>query len=158
VANNERLRMSDLVIATWNDVALWVGSGKADEQQIAVLHETLDRLSDSPGLMLWLPHRAAAPEGKARTRAGRLFREMGARLQGFALIAEGGGFWASAIRSIVTGLSLAARTRFPFKAMPAIEEAAPWLMDKMGRPEEADALLSHASKLRNSLEQWDPPL
>ncbi len=157
MANNEIVRASDLVIATWNDVVMWIGSGKADEHQIGTLHRVLDQKAEAPGLLLWLPHRAAAPQGKGRTRAGQLFREMGPRLRAFGLITEGGGFWASAIRSIVTGLSLAARTRFPFKAVPAIDEAAPWLMDHMGMPEEAKRFQGHAQSIRDSIEQWEPP-
>ena len=157
MANTEIVRTTDLVIATWSDVVMWIGSGKADERQIGTLHRALDHTAEAPGLLLWLPHRAAAPQGPARAAAGKLFREVGPRLRAFTLITEGGGFWASAIRSIVTGLSLAARTRFPFKAVPTIDEAAPWLMDRMGIPDEARTFHDHATSIRNSIEQWEPP-
>ena len=154
----ESRRTDDMVVATWRDVVMWVGSGEANEQEIGRLHDTLNSITPTGGkmgLLLWLPHRAAAPTGPGRARAARLFRDVGPNLTAFAVITEGGGFWASAIRSIITGLNLATRNSFAFKAFPSLDLAAPWLMEKLEMPAQRTEFVQVATELQTSLKQWD---
>lgn len=154
----ESCRTDNLVLATWEDVVLWIGSGDASEAEIGHLHDALTAAVSSvnkTGLVLWLPHRAAAPDSAGRTRAARMFREVGPQLAAFAVITEGGGFWASAIRSIITGLSLATHHSFAFKAFSTMNAAAPWLVEKLEIPTRCGELLRVSKNLRLSLPQWE---
>jgi len=137
---------------------MWVGSGEANAQEIGRLHDALNAIApttNKTGLVLWLPHRAAAPDAQGRARAARMFREVGPNLTAFAVITEGGGFWASAIRSIVTGLNLATRNSFAFKAFASMELAAPWFMEKLEMSSQQNEFIRVATALQTSLKQWD---
>jgi hypothetical protein len=147
-------RTERLVIATWRNIVMWVGGGEASAAEIRLLHKTLDHVPDKAALMLWLPDKAPLPDSEGRTAASRLFREGGPKITAFAVITEGGGFWASAVRSIVTGLNLAARSRFAFKSFDAIESATPWLLEKVEMLDDRAEFDRVTRELRDSVSSW----
>jgi hypothetical protein len=67
------------------------------------------------------------PHADARAGLGQLMREMQDDLACLGVVIEGGGFWASAMRSAVTGLGLMAPKGLPFRALASIEDLIAWL-------------------------------
>jgi hypothetical protein len=69
----------------------------------------------------------ALPSGDARAGFVELMREMQADIACLAVVIEGGGFWASAMRSAVIGLGMMAPKTLPFRALGSLDDLTAWL-------------------------------
>jgi hypothetical protein len=76
---------------------------------------------------------APIPSGDVREASGRLMRELTPHLLAGATVIEGGGFWASAVRSFLTAVYFVAKQPCPTKAFARIDEAAQWLGPRVGQ-------------------------
>ena len=70
---------------------------------------------------------AGLPDGAARTGFEGLMREFSRELACVAVVVGGDGFWASALRAMVTGLWQAVPHKFEMRICGSCEEAANWL-------------------------------
>lgn len=78
---------------------------------------------------------APPPEAEAKVLYQDLMKDRDERLAACAVVCDRSGFVAAMVRSIVTGLILMARPRFPTKVFAELGEASNWLsneMDKVG--------------------------
>jgi hypothetical protein len=66
------------------------------------------------------------PPGDVRAGIGALMKRFDTRLAAAAIVHEGEGFKATAVRSIVTGLCMAARTTHPTRVFSQLEPASEW--------------------------------
>lgn len=82
------------------------------------------------GLLLVVKEGCKPPEGSARDKTNELFRLYSQRLRS-AVVMEGSGFWAAAVRSALTLISLNAS--HPMKIFTTVEEGAHWLCREMTR-------------------------
>jgi len=69
----------------------------------------------------------ALPSAEARSVFVELMREMQGDLACLAVVIEGGGFWASAMRSAVIGLGMMAPKVLPFRALGSLDDLTAWL-------------------------------
>ena len=76
---------------------------------------------------------APIPSADVREASGRLMRELTPHLLAGATVIEGGGFWASAVRSFLTAVYFVAKQPCPTKAFARVEEAAQWLGPRVGQ-------------------------
>ncbi|MBV1858500.1 MAG: hypothetical protein KUG77_08820 [Nannocystaceae bacterium] len=123
---------SDLAIYCWHNVVLRLGSRAPDAEQVLLLHTTLETLLESHssvGLMAWLPQRARLPSGPTRARAGNMIRSLAPGLAGLSIVVDSTGFWANAVRRVVTGLTLFAP--LPMKVTTEAGDASMWLSDRL---------------------------
>lgn len=149
------VREDGVLLATWRNVLLNVGKGNPSKEFIdQVLQHAEDLLSVYPDgivLMLLIYDGGGVPGGKGRGRATQMLREIGPRLQALAAVIEGAGFWASAARSILTGLALMSRSRFPLRTFSEMNEAARWLVKYIQPPvplEELQAAMKELDEAR----------
>ena len=82
------------------------------------------------GLLLVVKEGCKPPEGAARDKTNSLFRLYGHQLRS-AVVMEGSGFWAAAVRSALTLISMNAS--HPMKIFTTVEEGANWLCREMAR-------------------------
>jgi hypothetical protein len=82
------------------------------------------------GLLLVVKEGCKPPEGPARDKTNELFRLYGHRLRS-AVVMEGSGFWAAAVRSALTLISMNAN--HPMKIFTTAEEGANWLCRELAR-------------------------
>ena len=78
---------------------------------------------------------APPPEAEAKALYQDLMADRDERLAACAVVCDQSGFVAAMVRSIITGLILFARPRFPTKVFSDLREATSWLsteMDKHG--------------------------
>lgn len=68
------------------------------------------------------------PTEDARAMVADTFRRMAVRNKAAATVILGDGFWASAVRSTLTALTLVVRPPCPQKTFATVDEALAWLM------------------------------
>ncbi|NVB39534.1 hypothetical protein G6O69_16955 [Pseudenhygromyxa sp. WMMC2535] len=76
------------------------------------------------GLMLVMFEGTPMPDSASREKAAALFNELGERFKCLDVVLLGGGFWASALRSAITGLGLMLRRQRTARVYTSIESAA----------------------------------
>jgi len=96
-----------------------------------------------------------APDDASRAHIRATVLRHAAEIEAFAYVVEGEGFRASAVRSALSLMSLAARYPFPLKVFGHVEEAVPWMLSHStkGAPRGLDPakLIAAANSLRGQL-------
>lgn len=67
------------------------------------------------------------PPAEVRQRGAQLIQENGPHVEAAAMVLEGSGFWASAVRSVMTASFALARQPYPSKAFATGLDAATWI-------------------------------
>jgi hypothetical protein len=67
------------------------------------------------------------PPSSVRKLGAQLLAEVQSRISCMATVVEGSGFWASAIRSVLTGIQLVVRSPKPNRAFATIDDAAAYI-------------------------------
>lgn len=99
---------------------------------------------------------AAVPDSTSREAVAALMRTHGKAIKSSALVFEGSGFRAAAIRGVVTGMAMLARPSFPHRVFPDTRSSARWLLEALGQaaPEltlDPDELLDAVNDLRTQM-------
>lgn len=89
-----------------------------------------------------------SPERRAAT--ADLLRKHARHVSCAAVVCEGTGFRATAVRSIVTALHMASRATHPTKVFDSVGAAATWLHGKQGAPQLSAAELGELASLARS--------
>jgi hypothetical protein len=116
-------------------LALWTGTPSvfgAQQVEIAVL----EAAKASPGRAVYfavLRWPLALPDALVRAIFIRLGRRVDRDLSCIAVVVEGAGFWASALRGVVLGLGLSAAVPFPLRCYSSLGEAADWVIPRQRR-------------------------
>ena len=94
------------------------------------------------------------PNDVSRTRIRNTVLRHAADIKAFAYVVEGEGFGASAIRSAISLMSMAARYPFPLKVFGHVEDAASWMLNRPGQGAQNSSpakLIAIANSLRGEL-------
>jgi hypothetical protein len=73
------------------------------------------------------PTTAALPTNEARERLKGLMDNYGSQIACVAVIIVGSGFWASTLRSVITGMHLESSRTFPMRLCDSVQAAVQWL-------------------------------
>jgi hypothetical protein len=84
------------------------------------------------GLLTWIDVNAPPPRAETRAAIQQLFRDIAPVTRGCVNIIEGEGFRASAKRSAVTLINIAARLPYPLKVCASLRDAAQQLLEMLG--------------------------
>tara|TARA_B100001750_G_scaffold232269_1_gene231234 strand:+ start:340 stop:798 length:459 start_codon:yes stop_codon:yes gene_type:complete len=90
---------------------------------------------------------AVLPGTRARREMTDLFRSIGDAVSCSAVVFEGHGYRAAAVRGMMRGLSLAARQPFPHEVFDDVPAAATWMAEH-GSPVPAALIVSQVGFLR----------
>jgi hypothetical protein len=71
---------------------------------------------------------ADLPEPAARDELASMFKKLAESVACSALVFEGQGFKAAAVRGVTTGINMLARQPFPHKVFANVDEAGGWLV------------------------------
>ena len=141
--------------SVWRNVVVSVWARGGNEAEV---RELLGRITTTAeahegragALMVILEH-CSLPSTDARKAAGEFIRVPG-RIAHMAIVVEGGGFWASAMRSVFSLLGLVYRPQGPWKMVQSVEEALAWQSEHLVDGEESeDALRRLIGDLRRQL-------
>lgn len=119
----------DHALGTWNDVIFYVWKQNTTPQAISTIKSMFRSVNPTRNFLFGVVE-AGAPMPSSEMR-----RELAAvmtdeRSKGrvcSALVFEGTGFQASAVRMVATGLALLAKQSYPHHVFDSIGEAAKWL-------------------------------
>ena len=114
-------------------ISLW--RGETDEHDVGRLHEEVRELlndHDSVSLLLIVDASAPLVGDPARKRAVEMLRELGARITSIAIVTEGTGFWAGAVRSMFVGLAMILRPPFAWRMFSTLGPATTWQRPYLG--------------------------
>lgn len=93
------------------------------------LHRTLrQRYPGRTAVLSWVAAGLKMPDKEVRDFASGLFRDVARDIRCSATVIAGEGFWASAARSVLTGIQILSRSPCPNRAFGKIDEAAVWMM------------------------------
>jgi hypothetical protein len=89
------------------------------------------------------------PDQATRDALVRVMKDSDTSLAALAVVIGGGGFWASALRSVITGMRVLSRSAFELRLHGTIDEALAWLPDKHAQ---RTGVAVDKDRLRHSLE------
>jgi len=129
----------DLSVATLEHSLVCVWHGDTTTSGVSRITRELNMFSASHprgfGLITLVEAKASMPETAERNAIAELLRSFGEKIAASALIFEGEGFRAAAVRSVVAGLNLLARQPYPHKVFGTSEEASNWLAPTLAKAE-----------------------
>ncbi|WP_437973074.1 serine/threonine-protein kinase [Sorangium sp. So ce295] len=109
----------DYVMASWRHVFCTIWRHETTEEGVRCLWESCTEFAKQHprgiGLLTIVQSRASLPPGHMRRALSAFLADASEYTRCSAVVVEGGGFRAAAVRSVVTGLALAARQRYPHK-------------------------------------------
>lgn len=141
----------DFVLASWRNVLIRVGRGASSAERVATIHQHASRLlpayPDGVAILMWLHAGSVIPSNETRRRSGEMLQDLGPKLQCLVAVVEGTGFWASSIRSVLTGLMLVSRMTFPLKTFDTIDKGTEWMSTQLRPAVTPGELLTVAREL-----------
>jgi hypothetical protein len=133
VANKTELLHADshLAIGTGENVfvIIWRAKTTSEAVQLCRWHfeREYTRRSRKFVILSIIERLDAAPDPKTRRALTELLASGSQRILASALVFEGSGFHAAAVRSVVTGISLLARHTYPHRVFEKVSDAAAFL-------------------------------
>jgi hypothetical protein len=121
------------VIGTLDDIVLVVWTDQPRLEHVLELRKVLDLISYrySVGSSVHvLADRPELPEKRVRDEMARVTKDFADHSIASALVLNGDGFWASAMRGLATSLHFLGtkRDRFKLRVCATVEQAAAWLV------------------------------
>jgi hypothetical protein len=121
----------DHAIATWNDFLLQIWRGATTLEAARIVRAAARHLAaERPGAIATLivvEQTASLPDREPRAELARMASDQAGRMVGAALVHEGEGFRAAAVRSAMVGMMLLARNAFPHEVVADFVQACAWL-------------------------------
>jgi hypothetical protein len=116
----------------WTDVAFTLWFGAATMESLAVFEEACKQcIANHPGRMssvhMIVPGRSVLPSAEARAALARLTTDYADSTAAIAVVIPGAGFWASAIRGLVTAIRMLGSREYELKMFATIDEVVGWL-------------------------------
>jgi hypothetical protein len=116
----------------WKNVAITLWFGPATVESLPVYEQGCKRFCEKyPGgvssVHIMVPGGSSMPTAEARAELSRIIRSFGHHTVGVGVIIPGSGFWASALRSMVTALAMLAPRGFGLQIFGDHETLSEWL-------------------------------
>lgn len=118
----------DCFICIWRHETTMEGTG-------AVRRETLGFGETRPkgiALLTIVEEGAPMPPTEARQSLAHFMRDASDHIKVSGVVFEGTGFRAAAVRSVVVGLTMLARQKYPHKVFGNLSETAEWMAAELG--------------------------
>jgi hypothetical protein len=122
----------DALIGTWDDFFLLVWRRETTLDAIAHANDLVRRFRGQRaagiGLFTVIAEGAPRPSADARRALAKMLESGEGQVLASVVVFEGDGFRAAAVRAVVTGLTLLARSSFPHRVFESRRDAARWLV------------------------------
>ena len=143
---------ADFALGSWGDLffILWKKNTTLEGAK-AVRTHLLEFTRARPagvGLLTIVEANAPVPAADVRKALAAVLADFSRSIKASAVIFEGQGFSAAAVRSVVTGLTLIARQSYPHKVFGSLAEASAWMLPQLPRPVTAGELATAVASLR----------
>lgn len=130
LARTPRLVTADHAMSWTDSVALIVWRRRTTPEGVEAVTWVLDRAiaaSRAAGVVIVVEPDATPPDSSVRRALAEAFERSSSEIRGVAVIVEGGGFHASMVRGVVTGLALLARYPYPYRVFASANLGVSWL-------------------------------
>ena len=145
----------DHIVATWQNVVILVWKRETTTAALDALRKAHDQVAakheGAVFLLTIVEERAPMPPSATRDALAGFLKMLERSVELSAVVHEGAGFRAAAVRSVVTGVSLVARLPYPHKVFATVAEAAAWFGPNSRRNLKAwhpKALIDSVAELR----------
>jgi hypothetical protein len=144
------------VIGTLDDIVLVIWTEQPRLDQVLELRKVLDLISyrySAGSSVHVLSDRPGLPEKRVRDEMARVTEDYADQSIASALVLNGDGFWASAMRGLATSLHFLGtkRDRFKLRVCATVEQAAAWLVpvhnERSRRPANVEEVASALHEL-----------
>jgi hypothetical protein len=115
------------LVASAGPVVVWITGMAVNNEDFMHVRAVFDGpLAKAPktALLMVLKEGTKMPEMGARKAAADMIEAIGDRFVGMHVVLRGSGFWASALRSAITGLAMLVRRKQSALAYSTVEEAS----------------------------------
>lgn len=102
------------------------------------------------GLLTVVEANAPVPGADVRKALAAVLADFSRSIKVSAVVFEGQGFSAAAVRSVVTGLTLIARQAYPHKVFASLAEAGAWMIPQLPRPVTQNELAAALTSIRKT--------
>ena len=119
----------DLCFASWRNVAFLIFRDQLTRETLQAAHDCTIKHALNYGKMLSFVYGESGlrlPSEEDRKLAAELRVEITDSILQESVVIDGGGFWGSTARSVMTAVLIFARNRVPTKVFGSVEEAADW--------------------------------
>jgi hypothetical protein len=126
---------ADHCIATYNGTFVQIWRASTTSRAVSGLRSAARaHAARWPGpisAVILIEQAASLPDGDMRKQVAAFWSDLGARLLCTAVVQEGDGFRAAAVRGLMTGLMLLSRPTSPYKIFRTIGEASAWVVPQL---------------------------
>ncbi len=147
----------DQSLATWNDILVLIWHVNTTKQGVDRLDSTCSAFAktrpNGVALVTIVEENAPMPPAEARDAMATFLGRQSAVVKASAVIYEGSGFRAAAVRSVVAGLTLMARQTYPHKVFATVDEGITWLAPLLPVPASKADVVTMLTALRESIGQ-----
>lgn len=121
----------DYCIATWAGIFILIWRNETTMDGVRALNERWDDFirthPSGAGVITIVEPDAPFPEAHVREALANFMRRSSSSMKSSAVVHEGTGFRAAAVRGVVTGLTLLARQPFPHRIFATVPDGCRWL-------------------------------
>jgi hypothetical protein len=141
----------------WNVCVLIWGKvttrdGVADAER--VIEALAAQRPEGIGLITVVEDKADLPAPEVRAAITAMLHSLGGKVLRSAVVYEGSGFHAAAVRGVVTGLTMLRRLPYPHRVIAAVEAAVPWILEGLPeQPADAPQVLAAVRDLRRVFDE-----
>ncbi len=145
----------DHVFATWKRVAIAIIRVETTLDGVKKLRQLCDAMGrQHPGGMLLLSivePDAPMPPPEVRSAMASFLAGLAGQVVASAVVYEGGGFRAAAVRGVVTGLSLVNKLPYPHKIFSTVNAAVNWFVatSPIARDWGGEAMITAVAEVRD---------
>jgi hypothetical protein len=145
----------DYAMATYRDVFVIIWRHLTTIETCRLFRRELvdfgKKRSKGIALLTIVEERAPMPPTECRQSIAETLRDASDHILASAVVFEGEGFRAAAVRSVVAGLNMLARQKFPHKVFSDISEAGSWMHATVGTTLEQPFLVGAVERAINEL-------
>ncbi|TPV95453.1 MAG: hypothetical protein B7733_09875 [Myxococcales bacterium FL481] len=147
---------ADHVLATYKNLSIVIWRLNTQPNACRALHRQTNRLADKfpdgVGLLTVVERSAPMPSTESRKLIASFFAGS-TRIKASAVAMEGSGFRASAVRSVVAGLTMMAKQPFPHKVFATLAVGLHWLVPELNANARCDLAESDVQRMMKQLRQ-----
>ena len=126
----------DYALAVYRDLFVLIWRHETTVQGCRSFRDELFRFAENRpqgiGLLTIVEETAPMPPVESRQSIASTLRDASGHIVASAVVFEGAGFRAAAVRSVVVGLTMLARQKFPHKVFGNLSDAASWMHATLG--------------------------
>lgn len=144
----------DHLFLTWKNVVVAIFKHETTSEGLALLQTLYDQqahLYPKGVYMITIVEKGAPmPSNTVRKELADFLATGAGYTRMSAVIQEGGGFTATLVRTVVSGLALLANLPYPHRVFPSLQEGAEWLATNTTRDINAQRLVKIVSEARRA--------